>query len=221
MPLTVRQQRGVLGELAVTRLPCPRCKRPRTLRRLPPNFKCADVICDFCGYLAQVKTTQQESVDKCPASVMGSAWQPQAERMGAGIYFPLFIVVVSKDRKRHAVYYLPPDLQARDLPEAPPSVDLGTPSGVDWLPTEAQSAGATLPYPSPVVGSAWLSSPLRGRWMALSRVTPRPTVPPSSTAAKTSHPSKPTERPRRPRVTDAASYCVSRVPFANPGPVVQ
>ena len=28
---------------------CPRCKRSDTLVRLPPNFKCADIICDFCG----------------------------------------------------------------------------------------------------------------------------------------------------------------------------
>jgi len=29
-----------------------RCKREGTLRRLPANFKCADIICDFCGYRA-------------------------------------------------------------------------------------------------------------------------------------------------------------------------
>jgi hypothetical protein len=102
---------GDYGEVVVTRLPCPKCKHERTLRQLPVNFRCADVICDFCGYLAQVKTTRQADVDKPPRSLMGSAWAPQKERMDAGIYFPLFIVVVNQDRSGHAVYYLPADLQ--------------------------------------------------------------------------------------------------------------
>jgi hypothetical protein len=111
VPRTQHQVLGDYGEVVVTRLPCPKCKHERTLRRLPVNFRCADVICDFCGYLAQVKTTRRADVEKPPQSLMGSAWAPQKERMDAGIYFPLFIVVVNNDRSAHGVYYLPADLQ--------------------------------------------------------------------------------------------------------------
>jgi type II restriction enzyme len=48
------------------------------------------VICDFCGYLAQVKT---KALTKIPATLAGAAWIPQKERMDAGIYFPLFLVL--------------------------------------------------------------------------------------------------------------------------------
>ena len=75
------------------------------------NFRCADIICDFCGYLAQVKSTKRADVDTLPKSLMGSAWGPQKERMDAGIYFPLFIVAVNPDWSAHAIYYLPADLQ--------------------------------------------------------------------------------------------------------------
>lgn len=112
MPRTAFQELGELGEKAVAALPCPRCKRSRTLRRLPVNFKCADVICDFCGYLAQVKTSRQENVDVLPHALRSAAWMPQAARMEAGIYFPLFIVLIANDRRRRAIYYLPADLQA-------------------------------------------------------------------------------------------------------------
>jgi type II restriction enzyme len=111
VPRTSHQLLGDYGEVVVARLPCPKCKRERTLRRLPVNFRCADVICDFCGYLAQVKATERADVNAPPRSLMGSAWAPQKERMDAGIYFPLFIVVASPDRSAHAVYYLPADLQ--------------------------------------------------------------------------------------------------------------
>src|SRR5437868_10157168 len=94
---------------------CPRCKRPRTLRRLPTNFKCADLICDFCGFLAQVKTTAVADVNRAPDNIMGAAWAPQKARMDAGIYFPLYIVAVSKDGSSHAIYYLSADLQESDI----------------------------------------------------------------------------------------------------------
>ncbi|MGK4455787.1 hypothetical protein, partial [Klebsiella pneumoniae] len=64
---TAKQLLGARGEIMVTKkCGCPRCKRKRTLRRLPVNFKCADVICDFCGFLAQVKTMNVVRVDKIP-----------------------------------------------------------------------------------------------------------------------------------------------------------
>ena len=53
---TARQDLGERGEKAVAQhIPCPRCNKRRHLTRLPNNFQCADVICRFCGYLAQVK----------------------------------------------------------------------------------------------------------------------------------------------------------------------
>lgn len=111
MSPTSRQELGVIGEQAVTCLSCPRCKRSKTLRRLPPNFKCADIICDFCGYLAQVKTSEKEDVDVLPKQLLGAAWGPQEERMKAGVFFPLFIVLVSHNHRKKAIYYLPADLQ--------------------------------------------------------------------------------------------------------------
>src|SRR5437016_2384727 len=64
---TGKQQLGEFGErLVCNRSNCPRCKRTKTLRRLPNNFKCADIICDFCGYLAQVKTSRSRVIDMVP-----------------------------------------------------------------------------------------------------------------------------------------------------------
>jgi type II restriction enzyme len=110
MAKTAHQELGTLGEsLVVKTCFCPRCKREKTLRLLPPNFKCADVICDFCGYLAQVKATNVRDIDKLPDAILGAAWGPQQERMVAGIYFSLFLVLVSGKKK--AIYYLPSDFQ--------------------------------------------------------------------------------------------------------------
>jgi hypothetical protein len=110
--VTARQKIGALGEqIVVQKCACPRCKRAKSLKRLPPNFRCADVICDFCGYLAQVKACTVESVDILPSKVLGAAWEPQKARMDAAIYFPLFIVLVQRRPKRHAIYFLSADLQ--------------------------------------------------------------------------------------------------------------
>ena len=115
MPPTKHQTLGNLGESAVARLPCPRCKRRLTLKRLPKNFKCADIICDFCGYLAQVKTTTRSDIDQLPKSVLGAAWGPQKNRMDAGVFIPLFIVVISPNHRSKAIYYLPADLQVPQM----------------------------------------------------------------------------------------------------------
>ncbi|WP_081440966.1 DpnI domain-containing protein [Ancylobacter novellus] len=113
---TPRQLLGTFGEERVTKeCSCPRCKRARTLVRLPPNFKCADVICDFCGYLAQVKASTSADVAVLPKQILGAAWGPQKLRMDAGIYFPLFLVLASKNLMQHAIYYLSADLQAPEL----------------------------------------------------------------------------------------------------------
>lgn len=115
--VTRLQELGSFGELLVAKLcSCPKCKRQKNLKRLPPNFKCADVICEFCGYLGQVKTSVVADINKPPKTILGAAWAPQKERMEAGIYFPLFIVLVqSGSPKNAAVYYLPADLQNPDL----------------------------------------------------------------------------------------------------------
>lgn len=113
---TDKQKLGDFGENLVAKTcPCPKCKRTRTLKKLPPNFKCADLICDFCGYLAQVKTTRANDIDRLPVRVLGAAWGPQRERMDAAIYFPLYLVLSEKNGSGAAIYYLPSDLQSPDL----------------------------------------------------------------------------------------------------------
>lgn len=112
---TTRQLLGEQGELIVaSRCSCPKCKRAGTLKRLPANFKCADIVCDFCGYLAQVKAVRCERLIACPPRVLGAAWSVQRERMDAGIYFPLFIVLVAP-KGRTAVFYLSADLQRPEM----------------------------------------------------------------------------------------------------------
>lgn len=107
---TEKQVLGRWGELLVTkRFACPRCKEFFALKRLPANFKCADVICDFCGYLAQVKTMRVADVLVPPRSVLGAGWGPQQKRMKAGIYFPLFLVLRSGNKS--AIYYLATEFQ--------------------------------------------------------------------------------------------------------------
>jgi hypothetical protein len=114
---------GAFGEERVARdCACPRCKRTKTLVRLPPNFNCADVICDFCGYLAQVKTsTSTTDVATLPKKLLGAAWGPQKARMEAAIYFPLFLVLVHRVTRAYAIYFLSADLQVPEMftPRAP------------------------------------------------------------------------------------------------------
>ncbi|WP_119165436.1 DpnI domain-containing protein [Algihabitans albus] len=113
---TQHQQLGESGENAVCKLcSCPSCKRAKTLKRLPRNFKCADVICDFCGFLAQVKATRSKKRCEIPDKVLGAAWAPQKERMDAGIYFPLFLVIFNDDYFNFSIYYLSADLQEQSI----------------------------------------------------------------------------------------------------------
>ena len=108
---------GKLGENIVKKhCSCPKCKRTRTFKLLPTNFKCADVICDFCGYIAQIKTATVSNIDVVPRQVRGAGWSPQKDRMDAGIYFPLYLVLLDKsDPKKMAIYYLSADLQPPDM----------------------------------------------------------------------------------------------------------
>jgi len=112
---TEKQKLGEIGEnLVTTECFCPKCKRSNTLRRLPPNFKCADIICDFCGYLAQVKTKRKAIVDDLPKTILGAAWGVQKERLDSAIYMPLFIVLY-KSKDQYGIYYLSADLQMPEL----------------------------------------------------------------------------------------------------------
>jgi len=111
---TARQESGDKGEKLVKKLcSCPKCKREGTFRLLPTNFKCADIICDFCGYLAQIKSKKVRNIEKIPSTILGAKWQPQKDRMDAGIYFPLYLVLM-KDRE-YAIYYLSADLQEPEM----------------------------------------------------------------------------------------------------------
>lgn len=112
---TDRQKLGELGEkYVIKQCGCPHCKKTGTLVRLPPNFKCADIICDFCGYLAQVKTAHAKNIASVPDRILGAAWGPQSERMDAAIYFPLFIVLIN-NFDAYSIYYLSADLQNREM----------------------------------------------------------------------------------------------------------
>ena len=114
MSKTEKQLLGDRGETIVTKkCHCPKCKTEKSLKQLRANFKCADIICDFCGYLAQVKTKTVKDINKLPNAILGAAWSVQKQRMDAGIYFPLYIVLVNA--KRHSIYYLPADYQEKDI----------------------------------------------------------------------------------------------------------
>lgn len=113
---TKRQITGDAGELLVAqKCACPSCKRTQTFKRLPTNFKCADLICDFCGFLAQVKACRVKEPASPPDTILGAAWGPQKERMDAAIYFPLYIVAFAKDGREKAIYYLSADLQEPEI----------------------------------------------------------------------------------------------------------
>lgn len=83
--------------------------------KLPNNFKCADVICDFCGYLAQVKTVRVRNVESVPNAVLGAAWGPQKDRMASAIYFPLFLVLIGVSKTAYSIFYLSADLQVPSM----------------------------------------------------------------------------------------------------------
>jgi len=112
---TDKQKLGEFGEkIVIKNCVCPKCKRKKTLKQLPTNFVCADVICDFCGYLAQVKTKNREEIDTIPNQILGAAWSVQKDRMDSSIYFPLFLVQVDKSKK-YSIHYLSADLQKPEM----------------------------------------------------------------------------------------------------------
>lgn len=116
---TDKRSLGDWGERKVASLcDCPRCKRLGTTRLLPTNFKCADLICDFCGFLSQVKTSKVKDTKVLPNSLLGGAWNPQSERMNAGIYFPLYVVLVTPDLNTFSIFFLSADLQSPSMFQA-------------------------------------------------------------------------------------------------------
>lgn len=107
MPRTERQELGRRGEKAVhDRVACPRCGRARHLTPLPMNFQCADLICKFCGFLAQVKSTRLVE-GRLPARIMGAAWGPQRDQIIAGIFHALFIVGFTPAKRLVSIDYVP------------------------------------------------------------------------------------------------------------------
>ncbi|MCP4315599.1 MAG: hypothetical protein GY789_06155 [Hyphomicrobiales bacterium] len=114
--VTEKQKLGDWGEQYVASwCVCPSCKREKTTRLLPTNFKCSDLICDFCGYLSQVKTARVKDVDRLPKQILGAAWKPQFERMTAGIYFPLYVVLADEKLSRCSAFFLSADLQTPEM----------------------------------------------------------------------------------------------------------
>ena len=108
MARTKRQRQGDLGQKVVCKYcTCPKCKRGR-LKQLVGNFKCADVICDFCGFLAQVKAPTVRDANEPVTTILGGAWKVQEKKIKAGIYHPLYIVKVAKG-KPVAIDYLSAD----------------------------------------------------------------------------------------------------------------
>lgn len=113
---TDKQILGGWGEKTVIKhCSCPSCKQGRTTKQLPPNFKCADLVCDFCGYLSQVKTSSVKNIDILPSKILGAAWGPQKARMDSGIYFPLYVVLKSKTGKEFSINFLSADLQTPEM----------------------------------------------------------------------------------------------------------
>lgn len=117
---TKRQDLGDFGEELVRKtMRCPKCKRKNTYRRLPENFKCADIICDFCGFVAQVKTARRRDPEIIGSMYLGGAWSPQKARMDAGIYTTLYFVNVPQDDEPSAarcfIFFLPAEAQEPEM----------------------------------------------------------------------------------------------------------
>jgi hypothetical protein len=106
---TARQELGDRGEKMVCKHAlCPRCNRGRQFRQLPTNFECADLICKFCGFLAQVKATRLKG-ETLPDRIMSGAWGPQQARILAGIYNGLYLTGFKPNgRKLIRIDYVPP-----------------------------------------------------------------------------------------------------------------
>lgn len=49
---------------------------------------------------------------------VGGAWEPQKERMDAGIYIPLFLVLTADEQRSGAIYFLAAVLQTPSMFQA-------------------------------------------------------------------------------------------------------
>ena len=134
---TLRQKHGELAEKAVSKYcSCPKCKKSNAkLKPLRSGFTGADVICDFCGYLAQVKgATSKGKIGIVP----GAAWKPQKERLNAGIYFPVFVVKIQNE-KPISIHYIAADFLEKRFYKPgnrPRRIESGRPPGkprLHWM----------------------------------------------------------------------------------------
>ena len=79
-------------------------------------------LADGWAFFEDVEVIQRDGkskivkAEKIPKKILGAAWKPQKERMDAGIYFPLYIVL--KNGQKSGIYYLPVDYQDREIFEA-------------------------------------------------------------------------------------------------------
>ncbi len=111
---TAKQKLGVYGEnLVIKNLICQKCKKNKTLKKLPTNFKCVDIICDFCGFLAQVKTSTVKNINILPNTILGAGWKVQKERMNEKIYFPLYLILVNQNK--YSIFYLSVENQSEKI----------------------------------------------------------------------------------------------------------
>jgi transcription elongation factor Elf1 len=106
---TEKQALGDRGEREICRrVKCPRCSREKHLRPLPTGFQCADLICKFCGFLAQVKSvTLKDGEVDVRKVVLGAAWRPQQEQIISGIFHSLFVVGYAAAGKLVSIHYVP------------------------------------------------------------------------------------------------------------------
>lgn len=112
---SAKQLTGDRGEKFVAKhMPCLKCKRHGTIKQLPTNFKCADLICDFCGQTSQVKTFTNDKVG-LPTTVVGAAWQPQSDRIKHGVYQPLWLVRVNRKGRVMEIWLIPSEVQSPSL----------------------------------------------------------------------------------------------------------
>jgi type II restriction enzyme len=74
------------------------------------NFECADLICKFCGFLAQVKATRLPvGTEDLPEKIPSGAWAPQHARILAGIYHGLYVAGFKRNgRTLVRIDYVPP-----------------------------------------------------------------------------------------------------------------
>ena len=110
-----KQNVGDKGERFIAKtMACLSCKREKTLKQLPNNFKCADLICDFCGHTSQVKTFRSDQ-EGLPKAILGAAWQPQKDRMDAGIFHALWIVRMDSKARCKEVWLASSEAQKPEM----------------------------------------------------------------------------------------------------------